>query len=274
MHSRRIVPVLVLGLACARAGAAEKVERKELVIVSATATIVVDGALGEWDRRNPVEVVLDPDEEGFRGTFRLAWDAEHLYVAAEVLDSSPMRNRGDDPVMAFKTGDTLELFLCTNPKADPRRRQPTTHDYRIAMTYLRNTRPVVVRYHPVSTRGEPRYVSHPTGSWRTRLDEAGPIAHAMFRVRRRPDGTGYTAEAKVPWKAFGGFKPRAGMRVPFNLAINFSDAAGRMNVAKVYWNGPNGICTDVPTELRLNPRAWGWATLRPAPRARPLRRAP
>ena len=152
----------------------------------------------------------------------------------------------------------MELFLCVNPNADPDRPEPEPGDYRIIMTNLKNDTPVVFAYHPVGT-GEPKYVSHPSGGWQTRMDESGPIPEAKFAFRVTPDQHGYTAEVAIPWAYFPDFAPQAGMKLPFNWALNFSDAAGQKNVLKLWWNGPNTMCSDVPTEMRLNTSTWGWA---------------
>jgi len=140
----------------------------------------------------------------------------------------------------------------------------------VLMTCLRGDRPVVVGFHPIGSK-TPRLFTHPSGTWSTRMDEIGPIPGSRLAVVRRPDGSGYTAEAQIPWRYFGGFRPWAPLRIPFNFAINFSDASGQKNVAKIHWNGPNFICTDVPTELRLNPWAWGWADIESANAADGLR---
>jgi hypothetical protein len=251
---------------------ADPVERKTMTITPADQAIVVDGNLADWgdlpaapEDPNDVTIkpattviVLDPQEPDFRGQVWLHWTPDLLYAAFRIIDSSPMKNAGDDPFLAFKSGDTVELFLCTNPQADPNRAEPEPGDYRIIMTNLHDATPVVFAYHPVGP-GQPKYVSHPTGAWQTRMDEASIIPDAQFALKLLPDGDGYTAEASIPWRFFPGFAPQAGMRIPFNWALNFSDAAGQKNVLKLWWNGPNTMCTDIPTEMRLNTSTWGWA---------------
>jgi hypothetical protein len=237
-------------------------QRKTLVISPAPAKMIIDGRLDEWNQDTAVELAADPQRKDLRGRCLAAWDQDFLYVAYDVEDSSPMRNAGDDPSMAFKTGDTVEFFLGTDTAADPDRREPTAHDYRVLMTCLRGDRPVVVGFHPIGP-GKPRLFTHPSGTWGTRMDEIGLIPGSQLAVMRRPDGSGYTAEAKIPWQYFG-LHPTPPLRLAFNFAVNFSDASGQKNVAKIHWNGPNFICTDVPSELRLNPWAWGWAELEPA----------
>ena len=265
--------ILVL-LCLAGAAGAEPVERKTMTMAPAAQALAVDGDLADWGElpaapADPNDVtikpataviVLDPQEPDFRGQVWLRWTPERLYAAFRIMDSSPMRNAGDDPFLAFKSGDTVELFLCTNPQADPERPEPEAGDYRIIMTNLRNTTPVVFAYHPLGN-GEPKYVVHPTGAWRTRMDESEVIPDANFAFKLLPDGDGYTAEVAIPWQYFPGFAPQAGMRLPCNWALNFSDAAGQKNVLKLWWNGPNTMCNDVPIEMRLGTATWGWVVL-------------
>jgi hypothetical protein len=264
---------MLLGFACLAAWA-DPVERKTVTIPRATGPITVDGDLADWGDLPPAPanpddvtikpatavIILDPDEPDFRGQVWLRWTPETLYAAFRIMDSSPMRNAGDDPFLAFKSGDTVELFLCTNPNADPNRAEPEPGDYRIILTNLHDTTPIVFAYHPIG-KGEPKYVTHPTGGWGTRMDESGLIPDAKFAFQLLPTKDGYTAEVSIPWKFFPGFTPQAGLRLPFNWALNFSDAAGQKNVMKLWWNGPNTMCTDIPTEMRLNTSTWGWAVL-------------
>ncbi len=270
----RMILLAALLAAGAAAAQAEPVERKTMTIPLGAEAVVVDGDLADWGDlpaapTDPNDVtikpatgviVLDPEEPDFRGQVWLRWSAEQLYAAFRILDTSPMKNAGDDPFLAFKTGDTLELFLCTNPQANPDRAEPETGDYRIIMTILHDARPVVFAYHPLGT-GEPKYVTHPTGAWQTRMDEAEVVPEAAFAIKVLPDGHEYTAEVAIPWEFFPGFTPEAGMRLPFNWALNFSDAAGQKNVLKLWWNGPNTMCSDVPIEMRLNTSTWGWGLL-------------
>jgi len=251
---------------------AQEFERKTMLIPRAAQAPRVDGDLADWgdlpavpEDPNDVTIrpatgviILDPEEPDFRGQVWLRWTPEHLYGAFRIADTSPLRNAGDDPFLAFKTGDTVELFLCTNPDADPSRAEPEPGDYRIIMTNLKNETPVVFAYHPIGA-GEPKYISHPSGGWQTRMDESGPVTDAKFAFQVTPDQHGYTAEVAIPWAYFPGFAPQAGMKLPFNWALNFSDAAGQKNVLKLWWNGPNTMCSDVPTEMRLNTSTWGWA---------------
>jgi len=245
-------------LAVTLAAAQEQPERKALTIAPQQGEVTLDGDLQEWSLEAPAIIRLDEELDDFWGEAWLCWDDEFLWAAFRVYDSSPLQNAGDDPFLAFKTGDTVELFLCTDPEADPTRPEPVLGDYRILLTYLQNEKPVVFAYHPVST-GEPKYISHPSGAWRTRVDEAQVIPEAQFAAQRNPEEGYYTAEARIPLKFFPDFQPQPQMKIPFNWALNFSDMSGQKNIMKLWWNGTNTMCTDVPHELRLYTSTWGWA---------------
>lgn len=279
---RTVYRVLVATAALLLAGGAamtapkDQLVRRTLLVSKAPGPVTIDGNLAKWgnlpaseaeaqneEKAAPVAagvIRVDDQEQNYQGRAWLRWTDEYLYAAFRVWDDSPMKNAGDDPFLAFKTGDTIELYLCVDPNADPARAEPCRGDYHISMTLLKNEKPVVFFYRP-NAGGTPKYFNHPSGGWQTRMDDSGAIPGAQFAVLRNPAGGGYTAEARIPWKFFAAFTPRPGMKLPFNWALNFSDASGQKNVMKLWWNGPNTMCSDVPTELRLNTDTWGWATL-------------
>src|SRR6202044_4262040 len=121
----------------------------------------------------------DPDEKMFSAKARACWDDRFFYVGFDVEDNSPMKNAGADPFLAFKTGDTVEFYLSTDPDANPKRTEPAKSDYHVLMTYLQDVNGIVYLYHPIG-EGEPKYFSHPAGAWRIRMDEHGPIDGARI----------------------------------------------------------------------------------------------
>ena len=240
------------------AGSAAEPDRETLTITRRERAVTVDGVLGEWRLKDPAIIRLDPEMDVFRGEAWFCWDRDFLYAAFLIHDRSPMKNAGDNAFEALKAGDRLDIFLSTNPKADPNRPEPAAGDYRLLMTCLRNENPVVFAYQPVG-KGGPKYVSHPAGGMKTRIDEAGVVPDAQFAVVRNTEKGTYTAEARIPWRFLSGFRPRPGLKIPFCWAIHFSDTSGRKNTMKLWWNGSSTMCMDITTELRLHPGRWGWA---------------
>jgi len=256
---------LLISFCRAEATAPESATARPIYGLARATTIPpMDGNINAmvWTKAEVAEIVTDSDEPSFRGKVRALWDDQCLYVAFDVEDASPMRNSGSDPFLAFKTGDAVDIYIGTNPSADPSRKEPDKNDYRILLTYLGNTKPVAYLYHPTGRSGEPKYFVTPSGGWRTRMDEHVAVDGVKMALKRRPNNSGYVLEAAIPWSALGGFIPKPGLRLPFDLAITFSDSTGNANVAKTWWCGASQLTTDTATELRLNPNIWGWVSLK------------
>jgi hypothetical protein len=108
---------LIVAVSALAEGGSPAPERKTLTIPRVAAPPVVDGNLADWPPDAPLATMaFDPDAGDFRGTARLAWDDRFLYVAFEVAAGKGRRNAGDDPATAYKTGDTVEVFLSVNPQ--------------------------------------------------------------------------------------------------------------------------------------------------------------
>ena len=215
-------------------------------------------------------MALDPDADEYRGAARVGWDAGFLYVVFEVASGESMCNAGDDPATAFKTGDTVELFLSVNenPLADrvPRGVNLDTAkagDYRILMTLLRNTRPAVFGFDFVDPAHNQNPMTFQISGPKTVVDHAALVPDATMAVRKAAVNgiDGFVVEAKLPWKYFRDFKPKAGARLLFNLAINFSNQSGTATMGKAYWNGPSHMVQDLGIEAQIHPEHWGWLEL-------------
>ncbi len=260
--------VLYGGQTCA--ATPEPTARQVLVAHRLTSPITIDGDAADWPRTAAAKMALDPDSDEFCGTGRVAWDPEFLYVVFEVASGKPMRNAGDDPATAFKTGATVELFLSVNdkPLADRVPRGPNldtarSGDYKVLMTLLRDSKPTVFGedfVHPAA--GKNPLVLQMVGP-RTIIDCAGPIPGAKMAVRKAVlnDIGGFVVEAKIPWRCFRDYQPKAGDKLLFNLAINFSNQSGTTNMGKAYWNGPSHMAMDVGIEAQIRPESWGWLEL-------------
>ena len=112
---RMIVPAGVcLAMACGVARS-DQTARQVLRALRLTSPLTIDGDAGDWPKAAPrAKMALDPDSDDYRGAARAAWDAEFLYVVFEVASGKPLRNAGDDPATAFKTGDKLLFNLAIN----------------------------------------------------------------------------------------------------------------------------------------------------------------
>lgn len=254
-----------------RSAPPDAVLRQVLSAPRLTAPIVVDGDAGDWPgSAGRAKMALDPDADEYCGDARAAWDAEFLYVVFEVASGKPMRNAGDDPATAFKAGDTVELFLSVNehPLADrvPRGANLDTAksgDYRILMTLLRNTRPAVFGFDFVNPARNQNPMTFQVSGPKTVVDHAAPVPGAAMAARKAVvhGVDGFVVEAKIPWKYFRNYQPKAGARLLFNLAINFSNQSGTATMGKAYWNGPSHMVQDLGIEAQIHPEHWGWLAL-------------
>ena len=73
--------------------------------------ITVDGDLADWDLSQAPELNAGA---GRGAKAALRYTAEHLLVAFQVQDRSPMRNQGGDFGLLFKTGDACDVMLATS----------------------------------------------------------------------------------------------------------------------------------------------------------------
>ena len=98
----------------------------------------------------------------------------------------------------------------------------------------------------------------------------GPIAGGELAARKRPDGSGYALEARIPLSAFR-FTPRGGQEIELDVALHYANgqpgADGRFHLSTgMVWHGT--------VFNYASSRAWGraWVWKRgptPPPRALP-----
>ncbi len=190
-------------------------------------------------------------------TAKLAFDADHLYLAARATDDSPMLNSAAEPALLFQHGDALDLQLGLDPQADDNRLDAAPGDVRLLFAEL-DGKPVAVllRYHAdgTPTIGQPRTYSSPMGS--LTVADVGLLANARLLIRR--EGSGWLLEAAIPWRALGIDTLPANCRLRGDLGILWSDPEGRATVARHYWaNRSNVVLGDLPAETRVQPALWG-----------------
>ena len=190
--------------------------------------VVIDGDVSEFAGAAQVELALRTDA---RGQVRAMYDDTNLYVAFVVHDSSPLANKGSDPGAAFKTGDTVEVCLSAKPPGKQARRGPLAGDVRVMFTRLEG-RDLAVGFWPVSPKNrKPRHYRSPAGHMH--MDRVEVLK--SVRVATHVGAGRYRLEGAVPLELLGLTGKLAGRRVGLDLAINFSDPTGTVNVAKLFW---------------------------------------
>ena len=199
----------------------------------ANRSIQIDAELSEW---KGIEWILlahpSTFAEGTRwdgpndssGEIALQWDGDALYLAARVQD--------DKPIMNLKRrkfvwdGDAFEVTLSVDPRANPDRKEFAATDFQIGLsTGNGNTNPPTI--------------------WIWQKD--GPAEGGEIKVEATHEPKGYVLEAKIPWGAFGRYRPRRGEILGFNIALDDGDGGGRKS--QLVWAGDFAFYRD--------PSVWG-----------------
>jgi hypothetical protein len=274
---RRIAPMTVTVTPEHRLAAVRYVEEREALrqtsfgsgVLAATLrrqAPVVDGDLADWVGADWVEIDKRGAGANFNSTAKpynilgtLAVAGDRLYIAWDTSEAKLLQNSGEVPNALFKTGGALDLMLATDPKADPKRREPVAGDLRLLVTRVgKETRASL--YRPV-VPGSPAAGKVPFSSpWRTitfdRVDDVSA------QIELADDGKG-AFEVSVPLSVLG-LTPTPGLRIVGDLGILRGN--GTETTARTYWsNKATGITADVPSDAALAPALWGAIDWQAAP---------
>ena len=168
--------------------------------------LAVDGSLADWTA--PVEVRLGGTAGGVKiekdyggvddcsAALRFAWDAEFLYLAAEVRDN--VQHQEEDGFQIWR-GDCIQLAF--RDGAPNRQSGYDGTEFEVGLTRAPQA-PLVFQWTP----------------------GAAPVPDARLAVVRTEGTTVY--EAAIPWAAIGIAKPRSGKRVSWSATVNDNDGEG------------------------------------------------
>lgn len=176
------------------------------ISLAATRAIQVDGALDDWTAplRGAIRLGLpaqlvhaelsrtNPDACSAR--IYTCWDADYLYIAADVVD---------DIISGPSTGDSvykndgIEVYLDLDHDGDRDEAAYSEDDFQYGFLWSRGTG-IAWRWSPVP----------------------GPSPAAMVSAATTVDG--YVIEAAIPWQELG-VVPEAGLHLGFNVALNDDD---------------------------------------------------
>jgi hypothetical protein len=215
----------------------------------------INGRDNDWEGIG--DVVIARTGFPLKGRARIAYDDAKLYLCFTVQDPSPWINEGKEYSRLFKSGDAVDLQLCTDPQAasDAKRRNPGAGDLRVVFSLL-DGKPVAVLMRPVDPAADPAlavdYVSPVSPK---HFDRVQVLASAEVAVTK--NSTGYTVEAALPLAVLG-LKPVAGLVLRGDVGFISSDASGTINAARTYWaNKDTNLVSDLPQEAWFNPAVWG-----------------
>jgi len=253
---------MVLGLAATEFCVQAADEPLPLNIIRAPKSVVIDGKLDEWVLSAPATYEVDASASDRSARTCAMWDDKNLYLAFRVRDASPMKNGGNDPSSAFKTGDALHLYLGAGKEPVKAQADGGPDDFHILMT-MQQGKPAIFAFRQQKA-GTVKPVQISSPATKIELAWMGPVPGAEMAVQPESDrkGQGYMAEIKIPLEFFDGFKPEPGRKVAADVAVDFSDSSGTKNLAKVWWTRGASQILDIPTELRFERNLWGQAIFR------------
>jgi len=228
--------------------AAQKEVPKIITLADMPIPIKPDGILTEWKPEQFTAI-------GNRGSFAIAKDMANIYLAFQVDSNSALRNAGDDPNMLFKTGDSVDMQIGIDPKANPTRTSPIPGDQRLLITMYKG-KPIGVLYkHRVPGTAAADKTGFASPSRIEYVDKIIQLDTVNIGIAR--NAKGYAVEVIVPLAQLG-LAPQAGSSYKADFGILSADSSGAATQVRTYWaNQATGIVSDVPSEIMLTPGLWG-----------------
>lgn len=189
----------------------------------------LDGSFQGYANRPPE--TIDHSVEGKnpssddKATFQCGWDEQNLYIAVQVHDKTPGQNPANRPADLW-TGDGVELFIGTD--------LPASGELR------RGDRQLIVG----AKTGTPF-------CWYNCMEQRN--IDAVLTVSG--DRKGYVLEFAVPWDAIGVTKPVSGLKLRFDLLVDFGFDKVDNRLNQLAWSGRanNNACRNLWGTLVLVP---------------------
>ncbi|MHC4198442.1 MAG: hypothetical protein ACYSU0_00425 [Planctomycetota bacterium] len=217
------------------------------------ATPEFTGDLGRDFKGQKVVRYKQTDAAEVRTAF--AYDDEHLYAAWQVKDDTPWVNGADAPEFMYARGDTVDIQLGTDPKADPKRRKAVMGDLRISIGPF-GGRPTAVVYRKVAREKAPKSFSSGVVKGYV-MESVRVLDGARVEVRIDRARNRYTVEAAIPLGAVG-LRPAAGLEISGDFGVTHGNRAGNDTVLRTCWSNRNtGLVSDEVFELQMAPAMWG-----------------
>jgi hypothetical protein len=225
----------------------------------------VDGKVDDWKDADWAKI-----DDRSRAAVCISGDT--LYVAYHMDYQYQLENSPDSLDSLFKGGPALDLMIGTDPKADPRRKNPVAGDIRLLVTQVNNKTQAAVFRAVVPGTKEPVKYESPVGS--ATIDQVEDISDKVkLAGGKHADKTGKVRngvpvilkysdyEFSVPLSALGLFatSPRPvsdGLTVRGDVGLLLGSSGATAD--RVYWHNKSASMTsDLPTEARLMPNLWG-----------------
>lgn len=194
-----------------------------------------------------------------RAEVAMSYDESNLYLGWQVTDSTPWVNGASDPAFMYARGDTVDFQIGTDPKADPKRKNPILGDLRISIGNLKGKATAVV-YRPVAEEKKARTFYSGVIRDGYEVQSVTVLAEAKIEVKVDTKRGRYVVEAAIPLKSIG-LAPKQGMKLNGDIGVTHGDEDGKDTILRTYWNNKKtGIVADEVFELKIAPSNWGILT--------------
>lgn len=221
--------------------------------------IVINGMLDDWNLDSPAvvedaaqlirDVVFWQGANDCSAKFYLSWDEEHLYMAADVTEDTPL---GAIEMLPIDGEDNLKLYISTDPAADPERQEYGTNDFLVYFVMDEGYWDTAIDRSMVPKDARQRFVS--VGM------DGGESVLEGYECAIQLTATGFTWEAVIPWACFSNNKiavytPAAGDTLSCDFVITDISypCPGTEYIPQMAWCGN--------LKINANPSLWGSVTL-------------
>jgi hypothetical protein len=187
--------------------------------------------------------------------FAIGYHSYYIKLHVEVKDSSPFTNSGDAPHLLFHSGDAIDFRWASDSSAPTNRVAPVEGDKRFVIAPMQDEI-VVMKYTFVDSKEKnpPVEFASPVSVYKVaRVEKVNDIKSDIKRTK-----DGYILNVTIPWKALGEKKmPKLETRYG-DLGVIFGDQSGTRVMRRTYWHDKGSQeVSDIPSETRVNPSAWG-----------------
>jgi hypothetical protein len=216
---------------------------KQLYAVPAPGKVTIDGKLDDWDLSGQIEMfVIQATRGTMNAKFAVMYDADAIYLGADVNDPNPMMNMRSpetDPMQGWNA-DSCQFRLTTDPKVGYPILDESTFKYK-GKGDLTETRDDIVHltlWHYTET-AEPQLAMQQGMTYREPKNAPRALVpQDQFQAKylKRPDGTGYSFEYRIPWTTLNAKAPlKAGDVVASTVQFNYSRPDGQMTAGGAAW---------------------------------------
>jgi hypothetical protein len=210
---------------------------KKVYAVPTPGKVVIDGKLDDWDLSGQIEMfVMSETKEMQSAKFAQMYDAEALYVSAEVRDPSPLMNR-QDPQVKGDFGwdaDSCQFRLMV----DPAQGYPINQSSFQPVDNPQMAHLILWHY---TDREEACLQMHVGMNYKLPRPEWAPfgvVPATLFQAKylKAADGRGYTFEYRIPWSTLNAkTPPKGGDLVAGTVQFNWGQPDGLKTAGGSAW---------------------------------------